>query len=81
MDAVEELLTRSGDLDATQAQMVEDYGTLLKWLGVEGREMIGTDQHEQFARGFEAYLREGKAPSADLRSIFARLCATTGASP
>lgn len=28
--------------------------------------------HEQFARGFEAYLLAGKAPSAALRSVFAR---------
>ncbi|MGD4429407.1 hypothetical protein QT726_22825, partial [Xanthomonas citri pv. citri] len=29
------------------------------------------DQHEQFARGFEAYLREGRAPSSALRRTFA----------
>ncbi|MEG1825387.1 MAG: hypothetical protein RR501_11495 [Cloacibacillus sp.] len=28
--------------------------------------------HEYFARGFEAYLREGKAPSADLQGVFRR---------
>lgn len=28
--------------------------------------------HEQFARGFEAYLFEGKAPSAELSGVFAR---------
>ena len=28
--------------------------------------------HEQFARGFEAYLAEGTAPSLELRSVFAR---------
>lgn len=27
--------------------------------------------HEQFARGFEAYLMEGKAPSVEMRGIFA----------
>lgn len=31
-----------------------------------------TEQHERFARGFEAYLMEGKAPSAELRPLFAR---------
>jgi hypothetical protein len=30
------------------------------------------EQHEQFARGFEAYLMEGKAPSAELRTAFSR---------
>jgi hypothetical protein len=29
--------------------------------------------HEQFARGFEAYLFEGKAPSVELNGIFARV--------
>ncbi len=29
-------------------------------------------QHEKFARGFEQYLREGKAPSPEMASIFER---------
>jgi len=33
---------------------------------------IGVEQHEQWARGFEAYLYEGKAPSAKLRAAFDR---------
>jgi len=28
--------------------------------------------HEYFARGFEAYMREGKAPTAELQSVFRR---------
>lgn len=31
--------------------------------------------HEQFARGFEAYLYEGKAPSIEMRSLFHRFSA------
>ena len=31
------------------------------------------EQHEQFARGFEAYLFEGKAPSIELKSVFRRI--------
>lgn len=53
-------------------QIRQDYQTILDWMGVDGRGKIGVDQHEQFARGFEAYLMEGKAPSADLRGAFAR---------
>jgi len=30
------------------------------------------EYHEQFARGFEAYLMEGKAPSLELRDVFQR---------
>ncbi len=33
---------------------------------------IHTGLHEQFARGFEAYLMEGKAPSAGLQEVFRR---------
>jgi hypothetical protein len=64
-----------GDLaqaqDAPQ-QIRDDYQALLDWFGVESRDQIGTDQHEQFARGFEAYLMEGKAPSQETRALFAR---------
>lgn len=64
-----------GDL-ATRAdvpdQVKQDYQTILDWFGVNDRSAIKVDQHEQFARGFEAYLREGKAPSAALQSAFSR---------
>ncbi|HEY9146835.1 MAG TPA: hypothetical protein VIN36_09140 [Thiobacillus sp.] len=64
-----------GDLaqaeNAPQA-LRDDYQAVLDWLSVSSRDAIGTPQHEQWARGFEAYLMEGKAPSAALRSAFAR---------
>jgi hypothetical protein len=47
-----------------------DYATILNFLGVKDRSEIGVKQHEMFARAHEAYLREGKAPSAELRSVF-----------
>ncbi len=53
-------------------QVKQDYQTILDWFGVSERSDIKVDQHEQFARGFEAYLREGKAPSAALQSAFSR---------
>ena len=52
------------------AGMVEDYKKILKYLGVSSREEIGADQHELFARSFEAYLREGIAPTAELQPLF-----------
>ncbi|KRP78099.1 hypothetical protein [Pseudomonas lactis] len=64
-----------GDLAAREdvpGQVKEDYQTILDWFGVSDRSAIKVDQHEQFARGFEAYLREGKAPSAALQSAFSR---------
>ena len=53
-------------------QIVQDYTAILHWLGAENRHAITTDQHEQFARGFEAYLREGNAPTLSLMEPFAR---------
>ena len=38
----------------------------------EGQVDLTVEQKEQFARGFEAYLREGVAPSEDLVSAFAQ---------
>ncbi len=53
-------------------QVRDDYQALLDWFGVESRDQVGVDQHEQFARGFEAYLMEGKAPSQETQALFAR---------
>jgi GNAT superfamily N-acetyltransferase len=62
-----------GDLsqhEGASEDLKSDYDTVLKWLGVESRDQIGREQHEQFARGFEAYLMEGKAPTSALRKAF-----------
>lgn len=62
-----------GDLaaDPNGAQQIkDDYANILKFLKVESRDQIGIEQHELFARANEAYLREGKAPSPELRSVF-----------
>lgn len=64
-----------GDLASAEnapAGIVEDYRTILDWLGVQARIDVGTEQHEQFARGFEAWLMEGKPPSRELAGVFAR---------
>lgn len=53
-------------------QLRSDLNALLKWFGVESADQIGVDQHEQFARGFEAYLGEGKAPTPELQSVFSQ---------
>lgn len=70
-----------GDLAArpgSSEQIKADYQTLLAWFGVESREQITVDHHEQFARANEAYLMEGKAPSAELRNVFQRFRAWLG---
>ena len=48
------------------------YATVERWLGVEPGQELTRDQHEQWARGFELYLRSGKAPSIELASAFRR---------
>lgn len=58
--------------NATQQKLLTDYNVLLKWMGVTSRAGIGVEQHETFARGFEAYLMEGKAPSIELREAFGK---------
>lgn len=71
--------------DNTPAQVREDMDTVLRWFGIQGdtaearltawRAMTldeKRESHEQFARGFEAYAFEGKAPSLELQTVFAR---------
>jgi hypothetical protein len=53
-------------------QIVNDYETLLQWFGVKTRDEITPAHHEKFAESFERYLAEGKAPSRELASVFAR---------
>ncbi|MFP4257119.1 MAG: hypothetical protein ACLFQ9_09675 [Desulfobacterales bacterium] len=53
-------------------QAQKDFKTLLRWMRVDSADQIGREQHEQFARGFERYLAEGRAPSRELESAFTR---------
>lgn len=53
-------------------QIKADYQTVLEYLGVSERGEIGREQHETWARSFEAYIMEGKAPSEKLREAFDR---------
>lgn len=54
------------------AQVKADWETTLRYLGVGARGDLKTEHHEKFARAFEAYLREGKAPSSRLEAVFTR---------
>lgn len=62
-----------------ERQILADNDALLRWFGIESlAEWYSLDfeqkrsYHEQFARGFEAYLFEGKAPSIELQGLFQR---------
>jgi hypothetical protein len=64
-----------GDLVAdgkASAELSSDFAVIRDWLGAEDGKPLTVDQHEYFARGFEKYLAEGKAPSIELQSAFAR---------
>jgi len=71
--------------DAPEA-LRHDMATVLDWLGVKGTpESSAIDEwhrmsldeqrqyHEKYARGFESYLFEGKAPNLEMQGVFARL--------
>lgn len=56
-----------------------DFGKILDWFGIPNAETWAAMDleakrpfHEQFARGFERYLAEGKAPAQGLRGAFRR---------
>lgn len=68
-------LEMMGDLSEREdapAAMKEDFAQTLKWLGVESRGDIKVEQHEKWARAFEAYLLEGNEPAERLRRTFNR---------
>lgn len=55
--------------DATTAVQTK-FADIMAWLGVEEGAAITKDQHEKFARTFEQYLLEGKAPKPGLSKVF-----------
>ncbi len=68
-------LARRAALPEASERTVRDFEILRDWLGWDGEKQTEwtREQHEQFARGFEAYLFEGKAPSIELKSVFRRI--------
>jgi hypothetical protein len=62
---------RSVAMQSKRPMVARDYRVLKEWLGAKG-DTFTVDQEEKFARGFEAYLREGKSPKPELQSIFDR---------
>lgn len=59
-----------GERTKDQQRIVDDDARILELLGVDSFDAIQRDQHEAFAESFEAYLREGKAPSPRLKRAF-----------
>ncbi len=57
--------------DTRRPMVRKDWQTVKDWLGAKGNTLT-EEQEEKFARGFEAYLREGKAPKPGLQGVFDR---------
>ena len=68
-----EELRRDAEGDLATDQLKADWETTKKYLGIANLkpgEPIPRNAHELFARSSEAYVREGNAPSIELRSVF-----------
>lgn len=60
-------------MDGAPKQVVEDWKIIKEWSSWSDTEGANnTEAHEKFATGFEAYLREGKAPTKVLERAFRR---------
>lgn len=70
-DWLEELRTLAGREDIPE-RIKNDWKVAREYLGV-GEEVVSREAHEKWARSFEAYFMEGKAPSMALREVFSRL--------
>lgn len=66
---LDELAVDASKTNVPQA-LKDDLGTVLRWLKVDKAEDITPQHHEQWARGFEQYLAEGKAPTPALARAF-----------
>jgi hypothetical protein len=76
-----EVLAKMASMPNPPASVTEDMNHILKWfmphmtlqmwMGMSLEEQ--RPYHEKFARGFETYLFEGKAPNAALRPVFQRV--------
>lgn len=65
--------------DGSLPEVGKDFETSTQWMGTtpEAWRNMSLEEkrpmHEQFARGFEAYLMEGKAPTPELQGVFQRV--------
>nr|DAK14605.1 MAG TPA: crystallin beta/gamma motif-containing protein [Caudoviricetes sp.] len=79
-NALEAKAARGEALSLGEQQHLADMQATLNWLGLadlQAWNALTFEQqrpyHEQLARGFEAYIMEGKAPSLEMRSVFQRM--------
>ena len=66
------IVAQGSNRTEVQQKFMEDVSAILTHLGVESFNAIETKHHELFARTFESYLMEGKAPTKELQTAFSR---------
>ena len=65
-------LEKFSAMENASPKLKADFQNIKKWMGVPEGGKIEVKHHEKFARGFEQYLREGKAPRPELHNVFSR---------
>jgi hypothetical protein len=78
-------ISAGASVSEAERAIVTDMGKILAWFGIQGTpeqsalvEWLSMtleqkrEHHEKWARGFEKYVAEGKAPSQDLQALFSR---------
>lgn len=59
------------EMENAPEQIVKDWETVKEWLGWKpDQTTLSREQHEKFAKGFEAYLMSGEAPARGLKKVF-----------
>jgi hypothetical protein len=66
-----EMMGRLVDSGMADTRMVEDYNAIMAWASKNTKDPVQIK--ENLAKGFEAYVMEGKAPTAELTGAFAKL--------
>lgn len=82
---IQQQIDSGASVTAGERAVVDDMNRLLGWFGIKGNENQTAltewagmtldekrEHHETFARGFERYTMEGKAPSIELQTVFSR---------
>lgn len=67
-----EMLSRLTKNEGASDTLKADHQKILDFLGAKDGEALTAEQNEKWARANEQYLREGKAPSQSLKSVFQR---------
>lgn len=66
-----EIMSKYSQLETANQSLKDDMTAIHKWLDSAPGQEFTRDQHEKFARTYEQYLKEGKAPSVNLMDAFA----------